>query len=117
MDLEPTVEEREILDALRHGLRREFQRVGRGSRKKTLGKLGASESTLDMAFRRGSLKVVFLLRILKELGAEPGEFFLRAFRPLLMELEPEGDPPLAVRIGLKRLEKEGWPDGPYSDSG
>jgi len=116
MKLEPTIEEREVLDAIRCELSREFRQAGRGSRKETLQKLETSESTLDMAFRRGSVKIVFLLRLLKELGVEPGEFFLRAFKPVLLDLEPAGEPPLAVRIGMKRLEKEGWPDGPYPDS-
>jgi hypothetical protein len=51
------------------------------------------------------------LGILEHLDIDSGEFFSTALLPDVTKLlgKPEGEPPLAVRLGRKRLEKEGWP--------
>jgi len=110
MKIKPTAEDRELLGQLRQELKRQFQRAGRGARTKVLTSLGVSQSSLDMAFSRGSVKVVFILQMLRELGVEPGRFFFLAIPPKNTLPEPEGTPPLAVRIGMERMSKESWFD-------
>jgi tetratricopeptide (TPR) repeat protein len=110
MKFELTTEDRGILKDLRLELRRWFRRAGRGSRKHVLEQLGASESMLDSAFQRGSVKVVLLLKLVRELGGTPREFFSAALGPdSLVWCKPEGKQPVAVKCGFQRLDKEGWP--------
>jgi len=110
MKLELTTEDRGILKDLRLELRRWFRRAGRGSRKHVLEQLGASESMLDSAFQRGSVKVVLLLKLVRELGGTPRQFFSAALGLDSLDwCKPEGKQPVAVKCGFQRLEEEGWP--------
>lgn len=107
-----TAKEREVLDSLREELRRRLTEAGpRMTKKHVLDALEIPASTFNASFRRGSVKVTTIVRILEHLDIDPGEFFSAALLPDVTKLlgKPEGEPPLAVLLGRKRLEKEGWP--------
>jgi DNA-binding phage protein len=105
MNLEPTAEEAAILAGVRRVLTAQFRVRGHGTRTEVLEKIGMSQSALDMAFSRGSLKFVQLLRILKALDLDPGRFLHAAIPPESMQPLPETLPPKEVRLGMKRRRK------------
>jgi hypothetical protein len=97
-------------DRLREALRREFHRAGHGSIKRVLANLGLKRAAFDQAMARRSLKLIWLLGILRELEVDAGRFFLSVFPPEIEMKEPQGRPPLAVQVALDRMKKERWFD-------
>lgn len=98
-----TQEEQEHLTKIRQGLRELFREKGHGAQKEILEGLQSSQAALDIAFKRGNLKFVFLLRILAALEADIGEFFAKIFpttRPL-----PPGIPPPGVLSAFKKMQE------------
>ena len=102
MDLTPTTTEAETIAEIRRVLTEQMSIRGRGTKGKTLKRIGMSLSTFDMAFTRGSIKVVQLLRILAELGIDPGQFLREAVPARSEEPLPKAPPPKIVEIGLQR---------------
>lgn len=114
MDGTLTAEERELFDDLRSALRTEFQKAGHGSQKRTLKAIGLKKAALDSAFSRGSVKVLVLLRILKHLGVESGEFFTNAFpegaQTFAGASAPGSPPPAGVQNFQKRRARGDFDD-------
>jgi hypothetical protein len=104
MDKSLSQEEEEMFAQLLELLREQFRRAGHGSKKRVLEELGTNNAAFDIAFKRGSVTILLLTRVLKALGISPGDFFARIYppgRPL-----PPGIPPAGVLRALERMKEE-----------
>lgn len=97
-------------DRICSALREEFRKAGHGSVKRVMVSLEMNRATLDRAISRRSLKLMVLLRILRELDVDQSLFFMSVFPHRVKTKVPVGAPPPAVKVGMERMRIEGWFD-------
>ncbi len=100
--MELTGEERAFLRQIQRELSRVLRESG-SSRPEALATAGLKEAAFDSAWSRGSMKLVWIFRVLHAHGVEPRDFFDQAFGQESLR-RPDTPPPRISQLARDRRQ-------------
>ena len=101
--MEITSQERAFLRQIQQELSRVLRESGR-SRPEALEIAGLKEAAFDSAWSRGSMKLVWIFRVLHAHGVEPRDFFDQAFGK--GPARPDTPPPKISQLARDRRQQK-----------